>query len=1076
MGDEIKILNGRKYQKRGGQWFDIGPADESSTKIVGGRKYEKKDGQWFDLGVVSEEVKKKEPTEDPSLIGAAASLGGAEIGTQSTSQSSSTSSPSLQKRNEFGSITDKSVIDADIEREFVMSDPTLQAPDPSSPAYLGYLERKKQHEDRVNARKQEVKGSAEGLANFSKQRFLQIDADIQSAVDNQAGVSKAKAYGASGLTEVKDKEAQNEFTLRNYRNRLQSALAEEAVDKVVPKHIVEGSAIDVRSVGRDMIKIADPKTDALIDEAGSIPSIKQAELEKLGIDATRRYLQGLPQTEDTLSKIKQLDDAEATFAERNFDYTAQIAREKMAAAFYKRGNGGFWGYSEREMKEVVNDPSTGLTDAEKKVANDYVIPIEKKLFFSTDIPGSGFARSFKNAIDKGAMNSANTILGWAGGRDDSDRAFETLDSEVSGSKWRAPGDNPSLVAELNQLKNREKTGSLTQQEAKRKSELENYVSVRSNWSRFKDGVGDLTGQVAQIAFLTKGLGSAGKLMTAFGEGGGLLTGGLTRSAAGAALSNETVGLFLTSYLNAYDNYRVQALDMMPGKENAGKRDLYAKIMSGAEALSERIFNDVKVLDAFSKGIRPSIADITEKLINKEITGEIARKELQSTLSKNLKTFGKEYFKSTYQESFEEGIVDFAQGITDSVFTGSNFDLAKTGGQALNTFFTTALYSPVVASMAGKGAVNRQNAQDAYIKSAFVDMASNPSAYIKSAEDLLLNKQITQDQFNEKLRIINTARKGLAEIPASFSVAVDKDGEKSVVTKSLDYPEMSSFLIHKVNESILQEQADNTDDPVLKKNFEDQVKRSQQIRKGIIDGKIGITPDLNEVTDNEKSAGDLGILYSGRVMPEDLVGTKFEMARTAEESEKDAAKEVDPGKIVQATKGLTELVDNDLFSENMPAMEKEFAKRYPMSFLKTIADQVAGSEIPAVGEERSTEQQMIDRYGKPAVDLAIETFLFSEKINAEEITAEEDAEAAALEKQAADIEAGAAKSEADIELQKNQQIKMVAKPVFANNFELDGNRSEMALVQSKDRVKNIAEHDSIQSDLKNLEEVVNCIYE
>ena len=56
MGDEIKIVNGRKYQKRGDQWFDIGPEDQSSVKIIDGKKYEKKEGQWYDIGAV-EEVK-----------------------------------------------------------------------------------------------------------------------------------------------------------------------------------------------------------------------------------------------------------------------------------------------------------------------------------------------------------------------------------------------------------------------------------------------------------------------------------------------------------------------------------------------------------------------------------------------------------------------------------------------------------------------------------------------------------------------------------------------------------------------------------------------------------------------------------------------------------------------------------------------------------------------------------------------------------------------------------------------------------------------------------------------------------
>lgn len=66
MADEIKILNGRKYQKKGDQWFDIGPAD-AMEKIVSGKKYVQKDGQWFESPEQS--VKKKDGGIGSGLAG-----------------------------------------------------------------------------------------------------------------------------------------------------------------------------------------------------------------------------------------------------------------------------------------------------------------------------------------------------------------------------------------------------------------------------------------------------------------------------------------------------------------------------------------------------------------------------------------------------------------------------------------------------------------------------------------------------------------------------------------------------------------------------------------------------------------------------------------------------------------------------------------------------------------------------------------------------------------------------------------------------------------------------------------------
>jgi hypothetical protein len=61
----------------------------------------------------------------------------------------------------------------------------------------------------------------------------------------------------------------------------------------------------------------------------------------------------------------------------------------------------------------------------------------------------------------------------------------------------------------------------------------------------------------------------------------------------------------------------------------------------------------------------------------------------------------------------------------------------------------------------------------------------------------------------------------------------------------------------MNEGILQQQIDNNTDEVLKSKLEKDVKRSQEIRKGIFDGTIGVTPDLRDITDNPKKSEETG---------------------------------------------------------------------------------------------------------------------------------------------------------------------------------------------------------------------------
>src|SRR5688500_4743630 len=151
----------------------------------------------------------------------------------------------------------------------------------------------------------------------------------------------------------------------------------------------------------------------------------------------------------------------------------------------------------------------------------------------------------------------------------------------------------------------------------------------------------------------------------------------------------------------------------------------------------------------------------------------------------------------------------------SVFGGEEFDLAKTGQEALNTFLTTALYSPLVSGMAAAGATRRNRSQNAFLKSSIVDMAANPIPYLKSVEDLQLDGTITQAQANEKIQLINSAKKYLAEIPETRQI-IKTEGENATATEvPFDYPQISSYLVHRLNEGILTEKIENTSDEVVK---------------------------------------------------------------------------------------------------------------------------------------------------------------------------------------------------------------------------------------------------------------------
>lgn len=828
--------------------------------------------------------------------------------------------------------------------------------------------------------KTEILSNPAALGSYTKKRIEQLNKDISNLT--QKAEEEKSDYGISGgrFFSATDYDPQITKAIkekRDYINQLKGNVADVVSDFVVADYTPAN--FNPAEVGRKILAVADPEMDAqfkLVEKNGlTLPGIRNEELKRLGLAASESYLLKQPDTPERESFLALVKDYQNKFDEENPQSTAQRVREKIAAQIYKTGESSWlgFGYSPEALKKAAEDPATGLTEGEKKVFYANVLPLESKII-GTDIPTSGFTRSFYNAFEKSAVGTGKSIGDITGLRTEGDQASDALNQEIETSRNRAPGQSPTAQAQLAYLNDKATKEKLTQPELDFKKRLENYVGVRNNWSKFKDGVGDLTGQVVQIALLTKGIGAAGGLLATSGAEGGLL-GGLTRSALGAALSNETTGLIVSGYLNSYDNYKQQATQLMPGEDQAADRDAYAKIMASVEGASELIFRDTKILKAFTRNVAPAAREITQRLINGEITQQIAREEFQAGLQKYLKPFAKSFVKAEVSEGFEEGIVDVAQGIAESAFAGTNFEAAKVGKQAVNTFLTTMLYSPLVSGMAAHGAYRQNRSQNAFMKSAILSMAVNPAEYLKSVEDLQLDNSITQQEANDKIQLIKSANKYLTELPASRPVTT-KVGELETTTQvPLDYPQVTSYLVHRMNEGIIEEKLQSTTDPIVQQQLNKDLKRSQEIRKGIFAGKIGVTPDIQDVTDNPEQATELGIADSNQMLPAELIGTPF--TSTVEQ----AAVPVETSKIQELTESqIKDATDyaNELKSEGIipDTYHNMITEKDATPFWEMVAQQAQNMDAnwqPLEGDENTSEQAAIDAFGETVVDYAKELY-------------------------------------------------------------------------------------------------------
>lgn len=844
----------------------------------------------YTKGVASGSLKKKEGT-------------GSEISSRTLPATGGTQPLSTQQeQSKLGSIieerSNKSFLDRDIDSkyDFSLSNPALFQPANKFSLKNIYYEQAQQKFDAEKEfHRQEVKSSPEKLAAYNQNRLSEINKSI-----DEAKKERGKKYHG-GLTPETRKEI-NQLDadiaeMEVYKAKLKSSLVPEAAKFIVADAIKNPDSFNAEEVGRRILAVADPDYSWLVkkseqnllvddntgyktDESGlSIPTaeaaggvmkreedkrpIYRSYMERVGLDVAKQYIEALPDSEEKTKILNSINSSEEDYDFRNAEQTAQRVRDKLGVIFYKQGKSGWLGYATKNIEKELNDPDNGFTEAERKVGLEYVLPQEYSMgVFRTNIPGSGLLRSGFEGFEKTILSAPKSIGGLLGLRNESDLATEILNSDSDESRYKKPGQSSSLIGSINFLNNKEISEGLTEEEKKLKTQLEKDINVRSNWSKWMDGMGDLTGQVVGIALMSRGIGGAGKSLLAEAEGlpAMLSNRTLLTNAAGQILSNETVGLTITGYLNSYDNYRKQALQLMPGDDNAGARVGYANTMAVVEGLSERIFNDVKVLKAFSGELSPTVADITKRFLNKEITQGVAREELQSAVKKYLKPFGKEFFKSEFQESTEEAVVDLADGISQTVFGGSEFDVAKIGKQALNTFITTAISSPLVSGMAAQGASKQSASERAFMKSAIFNMAINPNEYLQTIEKLRASEDISQEEANEKIKLVNSANKYLKELPVDI--------------KQMDHAEAATYLLHRMNEGILSQQIDETKDEVLKSEYQKQIKRSQEIRKGLLGGDIGVTPDLVEVTSDDKKAKDLGIEDVNNLQNEDLIGTSF----------------------------------------------------------------------------------------------------------------------------------------------------------------------------------------------------------
>jgi hypothetical protein len=713
----------------------------------------------------------------------------------------------------------------------------------------------------------------------------------------------------------------------------------------------QNPALNPKDIGEQWLKYAEPDTYKLWVKAGKKGAIDR-DIAEIGV----RALYGTGQQ-------GAVELAKADEQNLDYQYPDKIIAEtyhRLGAELHKDQN---WFLNAAPSVKQLDEAAKQLPEKNRDIYYKLIRDYENKNF-GTDVPMSGLV----NKVGEGFTTTANETWKGLGDllqiRSDKKVATEALNEGIS-TQFQDVGASQPAVQRLKEINSKQKKGEkLTNQEITEKQDLEQFAGVRTTAQEIIDGTGNLTGQVLFQAIGTKGLGAVAKgavkgvgLLKAAEVGAGLATEeSIAAQAVDFGISKATINNVSASaiaFASSYDGAKRDAFRLMPDDKDAGKRTLYATIVGGLNAGTERIFKDEKILNAFNKEISPTI----KALVGKLSAGEISKEALSTSIANVLKKSGaflKESAISNTKEATEELATSVGQSIATSILAPAKFNEQQAYNDAISTFTTTFLHGGLVAGAASINSVRSNHIGIPTLSKLGIDnkLTEDTKNFINAQ---VLNGNMTQEEANGKFKVLNTATKINTEVMPQVSQ----------VEPDLPQKAKEKYSVQLLNEKILAAQADETKDEVLKSALGKKIKESEKIRKQILGKEVFVDDDYSVITADEINAKVANVATDGSI-------------KTSEELEAELLEGLGEEKSKEAIDYVKELADNDLIPETAFGARtgfkssKEYAKEQPLNFLKFIADQAQG-EFEFEGKIISSRDEAIDRYGENIVATAEEFF-------------------------------------------------------------------------------------------------------
>lgn len=567
--------------------------------------------------------------------------------------------------------------------------------------------------------------------------------------------------------------------------------------------------------------------------------------------------------------------AKGQIAEENFDAqfpskAEEKIRRKLKIEALKEQGGANWIYDPIGLPVSVADrlALSQLSAKEFKIYTDRIRPNDqRKAVENGDYLGLVGHSTMESSLSKNFKIETPNSGGWA------NKFLEGVTMPIGGTiktvanlfeskeakAKRALDEKPNLweqsVIDRNQIVDRLKeiraTKNISIEQAKEIVDLESQLELKSKSQVNTDEMWGLAGQVAGQGVLTiAGAPLIGKIGNLVQVGAKSVTLGSNIAKVAkytSELKNQSqIAGALSAFTSTYDDATLEAERLMP-KGTLLEKKLYATGVATLNAITERIFKDEKIFDAFKKEIAPSMSVLVRELSSGKITETVFRDNLKNIVTKSLPKYATSIAINNQQETIEEVATSLGTsmlkglGVLSGAIDPKDFNIDEEIEAVKQTYQQTALSSVGVSFFGGISDVRRNRLNKKVVYDLGVSKAKTDE-FINVIRAQVAQGTMSEAESIEKIKTANT----LSEIATQTIPLIEKKKKLTPQEKV----ELTNLMLA---ERELRSEIANPNLVDTKKLSEKQLSEIEKKKDAILNDEVIVDNDYQVYTPEEYNA-------------------------------------------------------------------------------------------------------------------------------------------------------------------------------------------------------------------------------